>query len=200
MPIAVFLDGFRFHKQCVADDSAKRLSLVQSGRFRVWSLTWDDVQGLYAGKLINSRNPFAERLNPEMQAVQNGLLQRLSISELFNTALLPPVAQLLHYLAEPNAEVWQGLAFVRLLGWFDQAGMREKTAIAEVQKQLRMRSPSQLGEQIDTMKAMACCRFAEKDDPLEIDCIVPLDAISDIQADLALGNLWLDDSYPDTGG
>ena len=67
--------------------------------------------------------------------------------------------------------------------------MREKTAIAEVQKQLRMRSPSRLGEQTDTMESVACCRFAEDDDPLEIDCVVPLSTISAIQPDLALYNL-----------
>lgn len=48
-PIAVFTDGFEFHadpaatNQRLGVDTAQRLAIVRSGRFRVFSLTWDDV-------------------------------------------------------------------------------------------------------------------------------------------------------------
>ncbi len=48
LPIAVFTDGYEYHadpreKIRVATDTAQRVAIVRSGKFRVWSLTWDDV-------------------------------------------------------------------------------------------------------------------------------------------------------------
>ncbi len=49
LPIAVFTDGFEFHadpasgNQRLGVDSAQRLAIIRSGRYRVWSLTWEDV-------------------------------------------------------------------------------------------------------------------------------------------------------------
>jgi DEAD/DEAH box helicase domain-containing protein len=48
-PVAVFMDGFAYHvlpqenKGRISDDIAKRMALIRSGGFVVWSLTWDDV-------------------------------------------------------------------------------------------------------------------------------------------------------------
>ncbi len=49
LPIAVFTDGYEYHADPnsgirVGTDTAQRMALMRSGRFRVWSLTWDDVQ------------------------------------------------------------------------------------------------------------------------------------------------------------
>lgn len=49
LPIAVFTDGFEYHadpasgNQRLGIDTAQRLAIARSGRYRVWSLTWDDV-------------------------------------------------------------------------------------------------------------------------------------------------------------
>ena len=42
-PVAVFTDGFQFHHYKAADDTLKRNAIIQSGEFRVWSLSWKDV-------------------------------------------------------------------------------------------------------------------------------------------------------------
>lgn len=48
-PIAVFCDGFEFHAQPrddasrLDDDARKRAAILASGRYRVWSLTWADL-------------------------------------------------------------------------------------------------------------------------------------------------------------
>ena len=48
LPIAVFTDGFMFHAEGenhrVGYDMAQRMALRRSGRFTIWSLTWDDVE------------------------------------------------------------------------------------------------------------------------------------------------------------
>ncbi len=79
LPIAVYTDGFEYHadpngslRTCT--DTAQRLALMRSGRYRVWSLNWDDVEeqlqypipgfepeflspGIRFGPLINSLDP-----------------------------------------------------------------------------------------------------------------------------------------------
>src|ERR1019366_6188593 len=45
----VFTDGYEYHADPNAGlrtgiDTAQRMALMRSGRYRVWSLTWDDVQ------------------------------------------------------------------------------------------------------------------------------------------------------------
>jgi DEAD/DEAH box helicase domain-containing protein len=50
LPIAVFTDGYEYHADAVSGnlrtglDSAQRLAIARSGRYLVWSLTWNDVQ------------------------------------------------------------------------------------------------------------------------------------------------------------
>ncbi len=48
LPVAVFTDGFLYHKDIVADDTVKREAIRRSGRFRVWSLSFKDVQNVFA--------------------------------------------------------------------------------------------------------------------------------------------------------
>jgi DEAD/DEAH box helicase domain-containing protein len=43
MPIAVFLDGWQYHKDRIGDDIAKRMAVARSGKFSVWTLTSDDI-------------------------------------------------------------------------------------------------------------------------------------------------------------
>ena len=47
MPVAVFTDGFRYHKDIVGDDTLKRMSILKSGKYRVWSLSYNDVDSVF---------------------------------------------------------------------------------------------------------------------------------------------------------
>ena len=53
-PIAVFCDGWAYHEGSTRDDALKRSALVASGKFWVWSVTWEDVQAAMDGKLETS--------------------------------------------------------------------------------------------------------------------------------------------------
>ena len=46
-PVAVFTDGFTFHKSIVADDTLKRAAILRSGDYIVWSLSYKDVQSVF---------------------------------------------------------------------------------------------------------------------------------------------------------
>ena len=47
LPVAVFTDGFIYHKDKIADDTLKREAIRRSGRYHVWSLSWRDVQSVF---------------------------------------------------------------------------------------------------------------------------------------------------------
>ncbi|MGL5336510.1 MAG: Zn-binding domain-containing protein [Enterovibrio sp.] len=42
-PLAIYLDGFTFHKKIVFDDVAKRNAVRDSGRYNIWTLGWHDI-------------------------------------------------------------------------------------------------------------------------------------------------------------
>lgn len=50
-PIAVFCDGWAYHKDCLREDALKRSAIVASGRFWTWSVTHQDVAAAIAGSL-----------------------------------------------------------------------------------------------------------------------------------------------------
>ena len=43
-PIAVFVDGWEYHKQSLPDDARKRAWLMLRGAYRVWSVTFEDIE------------------------------------------------------------------------------------------------------------------------------------------------------------
>ena len=60
-PIIVYTDGFRFHKDSVAEDLHIRLALSLSGQYRVFSFSWDDVASIAENRpseLDRSGNPW----------------------------------------------------------------------------------------------------------------------------------------------
>ena len=64
LPIAVYTDGFSYHKDRIADDLAKRMAVLRSGNFRVWSLTYADVKAMLENAGDNCPNLFAPELLP----------------------------------------------------------------------------------------------------------------------------------------
>lgn len=50
LPVAVFVDGWQYHKDIVLTDLAKRMALAKSGKFAVWTLTWNDLEAALQGK------------------------------------------------------------------------------------------------------------------------------------------------------
>jgi DEAD/DEAH box helicase domain-containing protein len=55
-PIAVFCDGWAYHQEIAQADAAKRNALVASGKFWIWSVTWEDVMAAMEGKLETTLN------------------------------------------------------------------------------------------------------------------------------------------------
>ncbi len=46
-PIAIFTDGYAYHKNIIGEDMAKRMAIIQSEKYNVWSLTWSDIEKVF---------------------------------------------------------------------------------------------------------------------------------------------------------
>lgn len=194
LPVAVFLDGFRYHKNRATDDSAKRLALVQSGRYRQWSLTWHDINLHFSKSAQQTRNPFCEALRPEMLPIQERLSQEFGIEGLGKCAVKPALEQLLAYLADPVDESWRAVAFVRCLGWFDQAAMRTETTRAAFAAAFPPLACVRLQDQFsECPREMAFGGLAwdKAEALLRVQCALPLSAIAAKDARHLLVNVIL---------
>lgn len=63
LPITVFLDGWKYHKDRVGDDIAKRMAIARSGKFCVWSLTSDDIETVLEPGKPAPETPWASMLS-----------------------------------------------------------------------------------------------------------------------------------------
>ena len=72
-PVAIFTDGFQFHCHPVnrlADDMRKRRAIVDSGKYHVWSVTWDDLDADKADHVMVCLAPVAQMLQTVRQRRQ----------------------------------------------------------------------------------------------------------------------------------
>jgi DEAD/DEAH box helicase domain-containing protein len=110
LPIAVFCDGLRYHvcpgeeQSRLADDIAKRRALLDSGQFRVWSITWKDLEeGTGVTTLLTRvQRELYLRLfeeDPNAQWMRDDELRSRSSFGL-----------LWDYLQDPDAAVWGAIA------------------------------------------------------------------------------------------
>ncbi|MDR0380715.1 MAG: DUF1998 domain-containing protein [Oscillospiraceae bacterium] len=102
-PVAIYTDGFLYHKDKVADDTLKREAIRRSGKFRIWSLSWKDVQSVFKAKgnyavdaLTASKMPSGNRMY--IPAVKEADAERLHPDR------MPPMELLAQYLENPEAE------------------------------------------------------------------------------------------------
>ena len=54
-PVAIFTDGFEFHchpANRLAGDMNKRRAIGESGKYHVWSVTWDDLDSANADHVM----------------------------------------------------------------------------------------------------------------------------------------------------
>ena len=93
-PIAVFCDGWSFHKDTIRADAIKRSALVASGRFWVWSVTHDDVKAALDGKTVTDLESPLVRMNRHQGGVAGPSLAKAEVGAFSSNA----VAQLLVWL------------------------------------------------------------------------------------------------------
>ncbi|MCR5833161.1 MAG: DEAD/DEAH box helicase [Selenomonadaceae bacterium] len=100
--IAIFTDGFTYHKDIAADDTLKRTAIMRSGKYRVWSLSYKDVLSVFedletfaTNTLDESRMPFGQKF---LAIVKQKNVKPLKISNMSAIDLL------IEYIRNPDAE------------------------------------------------------------------------------------------------
>lgn len=103
-PVAIYTDGFTFHKDKVDDDTLKRESIRLSNKFRVWSLSYKDVQNVfkshgayYTSMLEPSRMPSGDKM-------YKSTIEVLKANELMPDRLKTPFELLINYLELDDSE------------------------------------------------------------------------------------------------
>jgi len=120
-PIAVFADGFEFHRDRIGNDLLQRMALINSGRYRVWSLSWNDVQQVLKTDVDAQ---FKNFLPPNIQKLQK-LLNRAEenkgreMTDFIGVESWTSFDLLIRYLADPDPEKWERLSCILALLYID---------------------------------------------------------------------------------
>lgn len=121
-PIVVFTDGYAFHQDRLDTDSAQRMALVQSGKYIVWSLTWEDVNQ-YAEK-----DPQYEYLNL-LDAPYLNIKMFEHISQDRKFVKQTSFEWLMELLSEGDPDIWQQRAMHASVAMLSTPGVPERTLL-----------------------------------------------------------------------
>lgn len=115
LPVAIFLDGWQFHRDIIAVDLAKRMAIAKSGRFSVWTLTWADVELWLNPKADATVSPWPTLLSSDKDIVGD-LIKRLGLGHMLGFRALPSMAQLRMRLCSLDHEMMRRHASILGLG------------------------------------------------------------------------------------
>ncbi len=124
LPIAIFTDGFEYHadpasgNQRLGIDTAQRLAIARSGRYQVWSLTWDDVM-----ERFDPKTPKLVPLGKERATLVRTLASQVAKDEADDWAALLDLStfeMLLARLDRSKGRDWKGFASAWALSFLEQ--------------------------------------------------------------------------------
>lgn len=137
-PVAVFTDGFLYHKDIVSDDTIKREAIRRSGRFRVWSLSFRDVQSVFAPQGDFYTNTLEAEKMPSGKTMYQNMIKKQK-ADVIEPAKLSSFDLLLEYLKLPDAErVFKGQAYAYSLSLLEPALMKNNLAFNNWEKNVKV--------------------------------------------------------------
>lgn len=120
LPIALYLDGFDPHADLtkrpskVGNDMAKRMGLIRSGKYHVWSLTWNDLK-LQQEELEAHFNPILSPRNQKQQKLIDAYDPVSGVACLGDLNRRDSFSALIDYLAAPTPAAWQVSAAIQVM-------------------------------------------------------------------------------------
>lgn len=124
--VAVFLDGYSYHKDIVHEDLMKRQGIFLGSNVLTWSLTWHDVSHVFAGNEVKIPNVLRENTENAPMAFVNRVSDSKGLRAHNRIAELSPLVMLLKFLSQPDIEMWRSYAMLRALCWLDQRKMQSE--------------------------------------------------------------------------
>jgi DEAD/DEAH box helicase domain-containing protein len=103
LPVAIFTDGFIYHKDKVSDDTIKREAIRRSGKYRVWSLSWRDVQSVFQAQGDYFTQTLAAEKMPSGHRMYQQIVNEAS-ANLIKPDKMSVFELLMRYLDITNAE------------------------------------------------------------------------------------------------
>jgi DEAD/DEAH box helicase domain-containing protein len=122
--VAIFCDGYEFHAQPeapvarIGDDLDKRASLLASGRWRVWSVTWSDLDH-FTGV---SAEPVPALFDAVSETTLSALAARLGSRLSKDHHRVDAMRTLVTWLRHPDEAAWRAHARALLLAAVQGAG------------------------------------------------------------------------------
>ena len=127
-PVAVFTDGFLYHKDIVSDDTIKREAIRRSGNFRVWSLSFKDVQNVFVPQGDFCTETLEAEKMPSGKTMYRQMAKKCQADSI-EPAKLSSFDLLIEYLKLPDAEkVFRGQAYAYSLSLLDPTLMQNSLA------------------------------------------------------------------------
>lgn len=130
-PIAIFLDGYQYHKDRIGKDLAQRMFVNRSGNFLTWSLTWRDVDQGFTPNKAHFEN-YLNIAGTASAPVVKQWLESAGLSRFLGIETRTSLQWLTSYMArlqkdpkqaDPNKpsmeDLWKKFAFFRALGYFN---------------------------------------------------------------------------------
>lgn len=148
-PIAVFLDGFAFHKNRVGKDMAQRMAIAHSDQWHIWSLTWQDVENKFKNQ-GNYYDDFLESAQLPKGSQLNALLDGYNLSKYKPLLKENSFDLLLQYLCKPDPQQWRRLAFVFFLLHADPLRFNTEKMVAEWALNVEGLFPEEIADRLKT--------------------------------------------------
>lgn len=127
-PVAVFTDGFLYHKDNVSDDTIKREAIRRSGNFRVWSLSFRDVQSVFASQGDYYTATLEAEKMPSGKSMYQNTIKKYK-ADAIEPARLTSFDLLLEYLRLPEAEaIFKAQAYAYSLSLLEPLLMKNSLA------------------------------------------------------------------------
>ena len=191
-PVAVFLDGFEYHRDRTDEDSAKRMALVRAG-FLVWSLTWDDIED--SGSTNGALGMFGK--GEHMASLQSQLDARWDSGAIRAGLAERSLTLLVRYLQGPDPVAWKRAVFTEVLRAFQPAEMRT-TDLRDRFADAAERLPSALRATLAEQPEDAACACLPSENPMDSTAVslllaLPLAAVKTPEPDDILVSLHIHD-------
>jgi DEAD/DEAH box helicase domain-containing protein len=127
LPIVIFTDGWQYHCNRLSVDFDQRMAISKSGKYYVWSLTWQDVESQFNGN--RSSNYFINFLetpvNNTFSEKKNTLYQHYQCPEALKLIEENSFIWLMNFLINPEnnknseSKLWTRFALVNTLAYID---------------------------------------------------------------------------------
>ncbi|WP_038378470.1 DEAD/DEAH box helicase [Bradyrhizobium elkanii] len=133
-PLVIYLDGWQFHAQTVAEDLSLRQKLIRSGHVHVWSATWDDVAGASDGNELKHYWSPITKISPALHRLAGGEDLSRDSQDFLDAS---PFDQFMIYLADPDADRMAKRALCVAMSSFAvgrEAGKNRETTLETVER------------------------------------------------------------------